>query len=200
VRERWRGVEEFSFIEVGSGTKATKEEVEELRAARERYQAREKKGGEDSGAANGTAAMEKSNEVEVDQAIKEDKEPIDPSGAADEVGKVKLKEGGEDGQNEADNEQLVEQDRAKLEEKLLNLSIQTGTRTSVSSETGSPRNSLDSPRPSLDQGKDEKTLADAKKPPSLTVSTCCSSDAPQRCENDTRTLSDCTRPPSLFQV
>jgi hypothetical protein len=185
VRERWRGVEEFSFIEVGSGTKATKEEVEELRAARERYQAREKKGGEDSGAANGTAAMEKSNEVEVDQAIKEDKEPIDPSGAADEVGKVK---------------QLVEQDRAKLEEKLLNLSIQTGTRTSVSSETGSPRNSLDSPRPSLDQGKDEKTLADAKKPPSLTVSTCCSSDAPQRCENDTRTLSDCTRPPSLFQV
>jgi hypothetical protein len=40
VRERWRGVEEFSFIEVGSGTKATKEEVEELRAARERYKAR----------------------------------------------------------------------------------------------------------------------------------------------------------------
>lgn len=180
MRERWRGVEEFSFIEVGSGTKATKEEVEELRAARERYKAREKKGGdgEGNGSAKDTAEVEKSGEAETDQAIKEDKEPIDPSETADEVGKVKLEESGEDDQNEADDEELVEHDRAKLEEKLLNLSIQTGTRTSVSSDTGSPRTSLDSPRPSLHQGKDEKALADAKKPPSLTVGTCCSSDAP----------------------
>lgn len=172
MRERWRGVEEFSFIEVGSGTKATKEEVEELRAVRERYQAREKKvtDGEGNEPARDTPGVEKTGEEKPDQAIKEDKELIDPSGTADELGKVKLEESGEDDQNEADNEELVEHDRAKLEEKLLNLSIQTGTRTSVSSETGSPRTSLDSPRPSLDQGKDEKALSDARKPPSLTVS------------------------------
>jgi hypothetical protein len=42
VRERWRGVEEFGFVEIGAGTKATSEEVEDLKQARERYQARKR--------------------------------------------------------------------------------------------------------------------------------------------------------------
>jgi seryl-tRNA synthetase len=66
VRERWRGVEEFGFVEIGAGTKATTDEVEDLKQARERYQARKKKGEAEAAAekTEGKAIQEKEEKGE----------------------------------------------------------------------------------------------------------------------------------------
>jgi hypothetical protein len=97
VRERWRGVEEFGFVEIGAGTKATSEEVDDLKQARERYQARKKKG-----EAEAAAAAE----------------------GADQGEKKQGEEGGEKGEKTEDEVSAeVEKDRLKLEEKLLGLSL-----------------------------------------------------------------------------
>jgi hypothetical protein len=97
VRERWRGVEEFGFVEIGAGTKATSEEVEDLKQARERYQARKKKG-----EAEAAAAAEGADKGEEKQG----------------------EEGGEKGEKTEDEVSAeVEKDRLKLEEKLLGLSL-----------------------------------------------------------------------------
>ena len=114
VRERWRGVEEFGFVEIGAGTKATSEEVEDLKQARERYQARKKKGEAEAAA----AAIEGADKGEGKQG----------------------EEGGEKGEKTEDEVSAeVEKDRLKLEEKLLGLSLSS---TSALPET--PRQSLDS--------------------------------------------------------
>ena len=119
VRERWRGVEEFGFVEIGAGTKATTEEVENLKQARERYQARKKKGEADAAAAA---------EVETEQ------EKVDsPAVLAGEKG-----EKGEKTEEEVSAE--VEKDRLALEEKLLGLSLDSNSKLP---ETDSPRQSLD---------------------------------------------------------
>lgn len=83
VRERWRGVEEFSFLEVGAGTKQTKEEEEEMKAAKERYKERQK-----------TKKVEESVK-DTDEAEESEKE--------------------------------VESQRDQLEEKLLDLHVDTAT-------------------------------------------------------------------------
>jgi hypothetical protein len=101
VRERWRGVEEFGFVEIGAGTKATSEEVEDLKQARERYQARKKKG-----EAEAAAAVELADKGEEKQG----------------------EEGGEKGEKTEDEVSAeVEKDRLKLEEKLLGLSLSSTT-------------------------------------------------------------------------
>jgi len=94
VRERWRGVEEFGFVEIGAGTKATSEEVEDLKQARERYQARKKKS-------------------EAEAAVAEEKPE-----------RNEVQEEGEKGEKTEDEVSAeVEKDRLKLEEKLLGLSL-----------------------------------------------------------------------------
>lgn len=115
VRERWRGVEEFGFVEIGAGTKATTEEVENLKQARERYQARKKKGEIDAAAAvEGDTEQEKGDD------------------------RMGTGEKGEKTEEEVSAE--VEKDRLALEEKLLGLSLDS---TSKLPETDSPRQSLD---------------------------------------------------------
>lgn len=128
VRERWRGVEEFGFVEIGAGTKATLEEAEDLKVARERYQARKKKG-----------------EAEAEQEEK-DKEGD-------------LVEGQDEGKEKSEQQirEEVEKDRMVLEEKLLGLHLDSAPKVT------------DSPRQSLDQAPGEKDIAQASKPPSLTV-------------------------------
>lgn len=158
VRERWKGVEEFGFVEVGDGTKATKEEIEDLKEARKKMQQRkekEKEGEKGEGAALGdeTTAMTDKKLASVDE--KQDVNEV----AVEEV----------DETSEEDAAKAVEQDRALLEERLLHLSLEAGTRASISSESASTRPSMDSPRPSLDQAANEKSITDVKKPPSLTV-------------------------------
>jgi hypothetical protein len=114
VRERWRGVEEFGFVEIGAGTKATTEEVEDLKQARERYQARKKKG-----------------EAEAEAAAAE--------GADKSEGKAGEESGEKEEKTEDEVSAEVEKDRLKLEEKLLGLSL-----NSTSTLPESPRQSLDS--------------------------------------------------------
>lgn len=113
VRERWRGVEEFGFVEIGAGTKATVEEAEDLKIARERYQARKKKG-----EAEAEAAEQAKQEGEVDAKVEKE----------GEVGE----------KSEVDVDAEVEKDRLLLEEKLLGLSLDPGHKP-----TDSPRQSLD---------------------------------------------------------
>lgn len=105
VRERWRGVEEFGFVEIGAGTKATVEEVEDLKIAKERYQARKKK--------------------EKDQQDGEGAKEKDP--ATDAEG-----QGGKEEKSEAEVKAEVEQDRLALEEKLLHLSLDNTSKVSES--------------------------------------------------------------------
>lgn len=140
VRERWRGVEEFGFVEIGAGTKATTEEVENLKQARERYQARKKKGEAEAAAA--AAAEGQTEQEKVDSAAV----------LADEKG-----EKGEKTEEEVSAE--VEKDRLALEEKLLGLSL----------DSASKLPETDSPRQSLDQAPSEKDIAQVNKPPSLTA-------------------------------
>ncbi|WVQ85872.1 hypothetical protein IAT38_008040 [Cryptococcus sp. DSM 104549] len=144
VRERWRGVEEFSFIEVGDGHKATQEEIDDLREASKKI--KEKKAKEAAEAA---------------------------AKAAEEDGKEVKKDVPEEGTGEISAEQAqenVDKGRLDLEQRLLNLTLQSGTRSSISSESSAATTLVsDSPRASLDQAKDEKALAEAKKPPSLTA-------------------------------
>lgn len=140
VRERWRGVEEFGFVEIGAGTKATVEEVDDLKVARERYQARKKKGEADAAAGAATAQED------------EGKPQGEKVTGAEEEGKEK---------NERDVTAEVEHDRQKLEEKLLSLSLNTN-------KSGTENNG--SPLQSLDQAPAEKDIAKSDKPPSLTVS------------------------------
>jgi hypothetical protein len=141
VRERWRGVEEFGFVEIGAGTKATSDEIEDLKLARERYQARKKK-------------------VEADEKSSEGAAEVKEVGSAGAVeGKVQEKEEvrKEEDKTEEDVEAEVERDRLALEEKLLGLSLSTSKIP-------------ESPRQSLDHAPAEKDIAQTNKPPSLTVS------------------------------
>lgn len=142
VRERWRGVEEFGFVEIGSGTKATVEEIDDLKLARERYQARKKK----------------------DEAEGKGNSPItDVHGDGDKMvgdGSADLGKGDEKSEKDVIDE--VEHDRLKLEEKLLSLSLDSSPNGKVGIS--------ESPRQSLDQPPTEKDLSQSKKPPSLTVS------------------------------
>jgi len=129
VRERWRGVEEFGFVEIGAGTKATSEEVEDLKQARERYQARKKKGEAEAAAAAAAAAD-----------------------GADKDGGKTGEEGGEKGEKTEDEVSAeVEKDRLKLEEKLLGLSL-----SSTNTLPESPRQSLDSAPTEKDIAKNDK--------------------------------------------
>lgn len=149
VRERWRGVEEFGFLEVGAGTMATKEEVEEMAAARERYQARQKKEAE---ATAKDGASEKIGE-EGAEGKKERKSSID-EGSKAEVDKAEEKEA-------VEVEKEVESERDALEEQLLHLHLDSNP--APSSPTASTRPRLDSAAP------DESSIKAAKKPPSLTA-------------------------------
>jgi len=130
VRERWRGVEEFGFVEIGAGTKATTDEIEDLKQARERYQARKKKGEDEAKA---------ETETETEKADKD-------------MGKD-VKEGGEEDKEKTEDEVSaeVEKDRLKLEEKLLSLSL-----NSTTAEPESPRQSLDSAPAEKDIAKTNK--------------------------------------------
>lgn len=152
VRERWRGVEEFGFVEIGAGTKATVEEVDDLKVARERYQARKKKGEADAAAA---AAASVGSTQECEGEGKMEGETVAGSETGEE-GKEK---------SERDVAAEVEHDRQKLEEKLLSLSMNTNK---SETETGAGTN--EHPLQSLDQAPAEKDIAKSDKPPSLTVS------------------------------
>ncbi|ORY35665.1 hypothetical protein BCR39DRAFT_511389 [Naematelia encephala] len=155
VRERWRGVEEFGFVEVGNGTKATIEEIEDLKEARRKLEERKglKQKEED----------EKKKEQQDKNYSKEDDDQV-----TDKMETLEVGEGGEISDEQA--QANVEDERAELSEQLLDLSRASGTRSSVSyGTTGTARTSTDSPRPSLDTGKDDKSIAESKKPPSLTA-------------------------------
>ena len=128
VRERWRGVEEFGFVEIGAGTKATVEEVEDLKVARERYQARKKKVETDASAAG---AATKENQAEGEE-VREEKKKTEQEVAAE-----------------------VEHDRHKLEEKLLSLSLDSN-HSIETTPTDSPRQSLDQAPAEKDIAKSTK--------------------------------------------
>ena len=181
VRERWKGVEEFGFVEVGAGTKATQEEIEDLKEANRKLQERKakEKAEEKEKAEKGevqekgqvedeTSVAEKSGINAEAQVVKkpetiDEKNPtVEGAAGVEEVEDV-------DEMPEEEAAKAVEEDRDLLEEKLLNLSLEAGTRAAVSSESSPRRQSLDNPRHSLDQGADEKAITDVKKPPSLTV-------------------------------
>lgn len=172
VRERWRGVEEFSFVEVGAGTRATKEEVDDLRDARNRL----KKKQEDEA------------KEQAEQVAKAAESGTATSGTIDEMNKPadgKGAEETEEGEGQKSEEEALkasDDNRAALEEKLLSLSSSAGARGSIS-ETASPRGSLDASRPSLDS-TDSEDVTSKKKPPSLTVSVLVS-----LCMSDNRQLS-----------
>jgi hypothetical protein len=145
VRERWRGVEEFGFVEVGAGTKASVEEIEDLHQAKQEAMRREEK------------------------RAKEEQE-----GKEAEEKELGLKEGEGDAKEmqEEDVDRLVakevEQGRIDIEERLLKLSLEAGHRSSIS-QADKARRSLDSPRQSLDTAPEEKAILEVQKPPSLTV-------------------------------
>ena len=164
VRERWKGVEEFGFVEVGDGTKATEEEIEDLRAARAKMLERQAKENtvdkslEKLQLEDEQSADAQPNEPEKDAYLDEKTGLADvPEQVDEEVSEEEAKAA------QVDAEREVEEDRAILEEKLLHLSLQAGTRTSISSSSGSSRGSIDSPRPSLSQGADEQSITEVKK-------------------------------------
>jgi hypothetical protein len=165
VRERWRGVEEFGFVEIGDGTKATVEEMEDLHQAKKKIEARK---------AEEAKEREQEQELEGKQGkdVGQVAEKLDDTHLDDKKPGDQVQESGKEGEmSEAQANKEVEADQAKLEEKLLDLSLKAGTRSSVSGTSPTTaRASLDSPRPSLDHPKEEKSLTDVKKPPSLTVS------------------------------
>lgn len=181
VRERWKGVEEFGFIEVGDGTKATKEEIADLQEAKKKYRERKEQEKADNKKVEAEMA-DKAGVLDEKQAIGDEKTAtgekdgvdekdlivLDEKSTPNKTGETETEEPSEEEVAEAAKE--VQEDRDLLEEKLLHLSLAAGTRTSISSESGSARPSLGSPRPSLDQGADDKSITTVKKPPSLTVS------------------------------
>lgn len=161
VRERWKGVEEFGFVEVGAGTRATKEEVEDLREARNRLKVKQEE--EEKAKAKEDKAEGEESEEKGDAKIEADRTETLEKAPAPEV----EEEGGTKTDEEA--AKASDDNRAELEERLLNLSLQAGTRSSVS-EGASPRVSMDNNRPSLDNASGDEDVSEKKKPPSLTVS------------------------------
>ncbi|WWC72440.1 uncharacterized protein I206_106402 [Kwoniella pini CBS 10737] len=152
VRERWRGVEEFSFIEIGDGHKATKEELDDLKEVKAR---RDKQKLEED---KKSKAQESEKAKPQPGADKKDDEITDPQGQV----------------SEQDAQAMVEQGRLDIEARLLKLSLESGTRKSISISPDSAhppppysQSPTNSPRASLDQGKEEKALTEVKKPPSL---------------------------------
>ena len=156
VRERWKGVEEFSFIEVGAGTRATKEEVEDLREARRRIasdkEAEAKEGEKDKEPSPQELQGEKIlGATTMDTAIIN--ETVRPSN-------------GEEDATAVPDAEVAGESRSELEQRLLDLSLNRGS-TRV---TDGPRASTDSGRPTLEQGKEEEPVTEGKKKaPSLTV-------------------------------
>ncbi|KAK8850413.1 hypothetical protein IAR55_004331 [Kwoniella newhampshirensis] len=146
VRERWRGVEEFSFIEVGDGQRATQEEIDDLQESKKKIKEQVAKDAED--AKKGGEAKEAKEAAPAGDDQVEENETI----------------------TDEEAERTVRQGRLDLEQRLLNLSLDSGTGTRSSTPSGSQRASIDGgPRVSLDHGKEEQAVADAKKPPSLTA-------------------------------
>lgn len=137
VRERWRGVDEFSFIEVGDGHKATQEEIDDLKVSRKNVS---QKAGEKEG----------KEETTEKPGVEGEKE-----------------EGGDGTISKEQAEKNVEAGRLDLEQRLLNLTKQSGVDTNAAS-------SPDLQPASLENASEEKGLAEAKKPPSLTVGIGCS--------------------------
>ena len=151
VRERWKGVEEFSFVEVGDGTRATKEEIEDLNEARQKAEMRKAR----------VKDGQPGSPVAASQTVQAESKPDEDKAAVVETDAVDAKI------DDASAAKAVEEGRGDLEDQLLKLSLEAGTRGSVSDPM---RTSTDSVRPSLDHAAEEKELAEAKKPPSLTVS------------------------------
>ena len=174
VRDRWKGVEEFGFVEVGDGTKATKEEIEDLSEARKKMQQRKE---QEQIEAEKEAGKEKKDYLAEKGGVAEKGEMEEKGGAMEKPATTDEKIANDDVDEAEDVEEpseeeaakAVEEDRDLLEERLLQLSLQAGTRSSVSVESSSRRPSIDDPRPSLDHGVEEKAITEAKKPPSLTV-------------------------------
>lgn len=130
-------MDEFSFIEVGDGHKATQEEIDDLKvySKNANQKAAEKEGKEE--------VMEK-------PGVEGEKE-----------------EGGDGTISKEQAAKNVEAGRLDLEQRLLNLTKQSGVDTNSASST-------DRQPASLENASEEKELTEAKKPPSLTVSIGCS--------------------------
>ncbi|ORX41140.1 hypothetical protein BD324DRAFT_613381 [Kockovaella imperatae] len=165
VRERWKGVEEFSFIEVGAGTRATKEEVQDLKEAKKRL------------------AERKAEEEKAEKASEKVDEGSDPAEQAT-IGDTALDEktsaaGNEAGQDKptANDElpgaetpaeiapaEIVGESKEEIEQRLVDLSLERAA-------DDSRRSSMDAGRPTLEQAHDETSSSDAKKKalPSLTA-------------------------------
>ncbi|KAL7422671.1 hypothetical protein Q5752_001962 [Cryptotrichosporon argae] len=169
VRERWRGVEEFGFVEVGAGTRATKEEVEDLSEARRTYRERKAK-------KEATTAKEKL----LQEAGAGGAKLVPPAGeeetVAEKVGDLSLadkKAAPVDATDDFDAQAEVDAGRHEIEERLLELTRASGTRASVSLPLGAspPPSGSTTPRASLDAASagDEKDAKRAKRPPSLTA-------------------------------
>lgn len=166
VRERWRGVEEFGFVEVGAGTRATKEEVEDLREARKRLKVKQEE--EEKAKAEEKAKLDAKESTEKQGLAGAEKKEGGAEGqkAGEKVEGEEV--GQEGGKTEEEAAKAADDNRAELEERLLSLSLEAGTRASVSLD--SPRVSTDGSRPSLDNLPAEEGVAEKKRPPSLTVS------------------------------
>ncbi|EIW69835.1 hypothetical protein TREMEDRAFT_43510 [Tremella mesenterica DSM 1558] len=145
VRERWKGVEEFSFVEIGDGTKVTKEEMDDLNETKEKAKQR--------------AARKK--EESKDSIVKVTKDKT-ITGHTSRIPDPVQEENKDD---HATAEQAVEEGRQKLEDRLLRLSLNSAS----SPKPDATRTSTESIRPSLDHPVEEKTLTQVKKPPSLTA-------------------------------
>lgn len=171
VRERWKGVAEFSFVEVGAGTRATKEEVDDLLEVRKRLSVKKEA---EKKAANAAASKQGDGTPGVQGQLEEGTStPNEKTQTSSTTEPVERPESPE--LDDAAAAKAVERNKEALEERLLHLTLESGPRGNVPLESGSRRSSLDSQRPSL-ENPDDKNLSEVKKLPSLTVSwiwTCC---------------------------
>ncbi|WVN89593.1 uncharacterized protein L203_104820 [Cryptococcus depauperatus CBS 7841] len=147
VRERWKGVEEFSFIEVGDGHKATQEEINDLLESSQRV--------EQSVINEGVG---KSQEVESEDVIRSNT-------LAEEL------EGSVDNEQAAKN---VQKGRLSLEQRLLDLTLSSDTHHGISANSVTVKgvasaDTVNHSRRSLDLPKEEKQMVQSQKPPSLTA-------------------------------
>ena len=174
VRERWKGVEEFGFVEIGAGTRATKEEVEDLREARRRMGVKEEedrwKASEDESTAEGRV---ENGQLEGRSTTEDKQEPSSKHEVAEKEASEPMEADEEDNEPSGNGvapqaaTAAVEAQRSDLEQRLLALSLDTGVGVSIS-EASEPRNSSESTRPSLDNAEEEN-VSEKKNPPSLMV-------------------------------
>ena len=170
VRERWKGVEEFSFIEVGAGTMATQEEIDDLVEARKRL-LRSPSQQEEFDKADGSVSPTEKEYLDEKASIGDETLVDSEDFGKDDLETPDSPESLTMSETPLEASEALGSDRNELVERLLELSLQAGTRGSLSAEMDdTARPGLAPRRPTLNDVKDDATVVENKKSPSLTVS------------------------------